>query len=161
MTANPILFDVAYFRATFPAFAATPPTNGTLQGYWDLATVYISDENSGCFMLQGKQRVLALNQMTAHLAQLYAVVASADNPQAAQIAMDERAQIDKVSVSVTPPPNKTQFDWWLGLTPYGQMLLALLQGVTAGGFYVSSGGVPERSAFRKAGGIFGPGPWPR
>lgn len=154
-TVTPIPFDIAYFRATFPAFAATPPTDGTLQGYWDLATVYIDDRDYSCWMLTGKVCVLALNQMTAHLAQLYAVVAAADTPQAAQIAMDERAQIDKVSVSVTPPPNKTQFDWWLGLTPYGQMLLALLQGVTAGGFFVPSRGVPERVAFRKAGGGFG------
>lgn len=158
MTAQPIPFDVTYFRTTFPAFAATPPTDATLLGYWDLATVYVNDRDNSCWMLEGKQRVLALNQMTAHLAQLYAVVAAADVPAQAQIGLDERAQIDKVSVSVTPPPVKTQFDWWLSLTPYGQMLLALLQGVTAGGIYIGLG-VPERSAFRKAGGVFGS--WPR
>lgn len=154
MTAGLIEFDATYFRANFPAFAnvTTYPT-ATLQNYWDQATVYIADRSYRCDMLAGRQRVLALNQLTAHIAQLNVLVLTADEPAAAQIAMDQSATIDKVSVTVTPPPNLTQWAWWLGLTPYGAALLALLQAVTVGGFYVG-GGVPERSAFRKAGGVF-------
>lgn len=156
-----IEFDATYFRLNFPAFAnVTTYTTAVLQRYWDQATVYISDRDYACYMLAGRQRVLALNQLTAHIAQLYVLVADADDPATAQIGLDQSATIDKVSVTVTPPPVTTQFAWWLSLTPYGQMLLALLQGVTAGGFYVGAG-VPERSAFRKAGGVFAVGPWPR
>lgn len=158
MTVGVIEFDVDAFRAMFPAFAPDPPTDGTLSGYWTVATVYIDDRDYNCWMLKGAQRALALNQMTAHIAQLYSLIAAADVPAQAQIGLDQSATIDKVSVTVTPPPIKTgdQFAWWLSLTPYGQMLLALLQAVTVGGFYTPGSVVPERSAFRKAGGLFYP-----
>lgn len=151
-----ITFDPAAFRLQFPAFAANPPnTDAVLQGYFDLATVYISDQDGNCFMLTGKARVAALNFMTAHLAALFAMITAAGSGSStATIGMEQSATIDKVSVSMTPPPSKTQFQWWLGLTPYGQMLLALLQGAVAGGLYVPGGRFSERAAFRKAGGSF-------
>jgi hypothetical protein len=57
-----------------------------------------------------------------------------------------------VSVSLQAPPAKDAFSWWLATTPYGAQLRALLLARSAGGFYV--GGLPERAAFRKVGGIF-------
>lgn len=60
--------------------------------------------------------------------------------------------IDKITVTATPPIFKNQFQYWLGLTPYGKELLALLQMKSAGGMYY--GGSPERSAFRKLDGKF-------
>jgi hypothetical protein len=63
------------------------------------------------------------------------------------------ASVDKVSVTLTPPPVKSQWQWWMSLTPRGAQLLALLKSKAAGGLYV--GGLPaERAAFRKAGGVF-------
>ncbi|MNJ79317.1 hypothetical protein D3C77_772930 [compost metagenome] len=44
------------------------------------------------------------------------------------------------------------WSYWLGMTPYGMQLMALLKVCTGGGLYV--GGLPERAAFRSVGGIF-------
>ena len=155
--AGPITFDVAAFRLMFPEFAATPPNDATLTLNWATATVYISDRDYGCAMLNGKARVLALNQLTAHITKLAALIAAGETP-----AVESAATIDKVSVTVAPPPVKNQFSWWLLTTAYGAALLALLQGKTAGGFYTGGGAAPERGGFRTAGGVFGGGgAWPR
>lgn len=124
-------FNVATFRAQFPAFASdtTYPTP-LLQGYWDMAIEYISDVNYG--YLRDGSRALALNLMTAHLAALFTLINAGETP--GQI---QGATVDKVSVTLTPPPNKNQFDWWLGLTSYGAQLLALLQMKSVGGFYIT------------------------
>lgn len=142
---NPAVFtfDAAKFKAAFPAFAAVD--NNTLQGYWDSATCYVSPANYG--WLSGDCRLRALNLMTAHLAKLAEIIATGQLP-----GLEQSATIDKISVTMTPPPLKNQFHWWLSLTPYGQQLLALLMARSAGGFYI--GGLPERSAFRKVGGLY-------
>ena len=46
------------------------------------------------------------------------------------------ASVDKVSVTLTPPPFKDQFDYWLNLTPFGSELLFLLSTVTGVGWYI-------------------------
>lgn len=139
-------FDVTQFRDAFPAFAdENLYPDSTLQMYWDTATCYISNEDYGC--LSGDCRRQAINLMTAHLSTISTMIQSGDTPGQVQ-----SASVDKVSVSLTPPPNKDQYDWWLGLTPYGAQLLALLASKIAGGFYI--GGRPEKSAFRKVGGNF-------
>ncbi len=141
-----IEFDVTQFRTAFPEFAddAKYP-DATLQVYWDTATCYVSDEDYGC--LSGDCRRLALNLMTAHLCKISEMAQAGDTP--GQVTS---ATIDKVSVSTTPPPNKSQWSWWLNTTPYGQQLEALLATNAVGGMYI--GGLPEKSAFRKVGGIF-------
>jgi len=150
MTTSPILtFDVTEFRLLFPTFAnpAVFP-DVTLQMYWDTATCFISDwANFGS--LQGKCRQLALNYMTAHLAALSVVIAGGQVP-----GLVQSATIDKVTVSLTPPPVPNQWKWWLNLTPYGQALLTLLSVRSAGGFYY--GGVPELAAYRRVAGVFIP-----
>lgn len=144
--ADTITFDVSLFRSQFPAFAnETSYPDATLQGYWDAGTCYISDQDYGA--LSGDCRTRALNLMTAHLTALSDKIASGENP-----SFEQSASIDKVSVTLTPPPIKSQFQWWLSITPYGSQLFALLQVKAVGGFYV--GGLPENSAFRKVGGVY-------
>lgn len=138
-----LTFDVVAFRAQFPAFAASPPTDATLQMYWDTATNFVSNLNYGCLINSGRQ--LAINLMTAHLYSLSVIIAAGQQP--GQV---NSATIDKVSVSLTMPPNANQFQWWLNLTPYGSELLALLSVSSVGGFYY--GGMPETSGLRRFGG---------
>jgi hypothetical protein len=144
-------FDVAAFRAAYPAFAdptAYPTT--TLQAYWDTATLYIDSNDYPCAMLQGQARNKALNLMTAHLTFLSNVIAKGNYSQVPGLI--QSATIDKITVSLTPPPQVNQWQWWLNQTPYGQQLLALLQVNSVGGIYV--GGLPEGRGFRKVYGIF-------
>lgn len=141
-----IEFDVTAFRDMFPAFAsASAYPTARLQINWTMATSYISDVDYG--WIQGARRTLALNLMTAHLTALGAQLASGQTP-----GMMQSSTIDKISITMTPPPVPDQFQFWLGLTGYGQQLLALLQANSAGGIYV--GGRCEIGAFRKAFGRF-------
>lgn len=143
--ANIITFDEAAFREQCPEFANdTTYPDTTLLGYWDVAINYISDVSYG--YLRDNARRVALNYMVAHLLKLEALIASNQVP--GQI---QGSGIDKINVTLTPPPNKNQFHWWLGTTAYGQLLLALLGVKSVGGFYI--GGKPELAAFRKVGGL--------
>lgn len=141
-----LTFDVAAFRAQFPAFAsaATYP-DLTLQGYWDAAICYVSDVNTGRLMDDCRQR--AINMMTAHLTALADIIASGKT-----VGYAQSATVDKVSVTMTPPPVRSQWQWWLNLTPYGMQLSALLFARSMGGLYI--GGSNETGAFRKAYGAF-------
>lgn len=148
MTTSPITFDVAAFRLQFPEFSNdTTYPDVLLQMYFASATTFICASYSSCEYLRDNARQNALYLLTAHLAKLGALIAAGEVPQ-----QMKSAGIDKVNVSIEPPPNKTQFQWWLGLTGYGQQLLALLMVKGVGGFY--AGGLPERAAFRKVGGIY-------
>lgn len=138
-----IQFDKASFRIKFPAFTGHP--DDRLDLYWDVATGYISSDDYG--LLNGKARAHALDLMTAHLVTLADMVSAGESP-----GIETAATVDKVSVTMTPPPVKSQFQYWLNLTGYGKELLALLQSKAVGGLYI--GGIPERSAFRKAYGVF-------
>ncbi len=147
-TPCPIIFTFSYtlFIAAYPKFS--DPVcfpEPVLQMYWDTATDYISDVNYG--WLNGNSRLLALNLMTAHIAYLFTVVDDNQVPYLMQT-----ATIDKVTIGLTPPPLKNQFQWWLSTSAYGQMLLSLLSIHSIGGFFI--GGLPERSAFRCVAGIF-------
>lgn len=139
-----ILFDPTEFRLAFPAFAneTTFPTP-TLQRYWDMAICYV-DDNGSYGWLQGDCRRLAINLMTAHLLAISVLIAAGQTP-----GLVQSSTIDKISVSLTPPPLKNQWQWWLSTTPYGAELLALLQTRSVGGWYI--GGRPELSAFRRVG----------
>ena len=142
------VFDPAAFRVQCPEFADPliyPDVK--LQVYWDLATTYI-EPNDGC-LISGSRLQVALNWMTAHLAKLALIIDK--NPKKVP-GLVQSATIDKVSVSLTPPPLKSQFQWWLSLTPYGQDLFALIQRTTAGGYYF--GGLPEGKKIKKVGGVF-------
>lgn len=147
---NPVLltFDVASFRLQFPAFADPVVfPDARLQMYWDMATAYVSDVGNYGW-LQGTQRQLVLNMMTAHLTALSVIVAAGEVP-----GVVTSATIDKITVTLQAPPEPNQWQWWLNQTPYGQQMLALLKVLSAGGFYI--GGSPQRAAFRNVGGFFG------
>lgn len=144
-----IVFDPVAFRAQFKAFDnAACYTPLVLQGYFDLALSFISTEDNCCYMLTGAKRATALNLLTAHVADLFRQPGEGQTP-----GVMTSATIDKVSVTVKPPPDQSQFQAWLSTSPYGQMLNALLQVASVGGIYV--GGIPERNGFRRAYGGFG------
>jgi hypothetical protein len=137
-------FDIAAFRVSFPAFAsdvAYPDALITAQSTIGLA--YIDENSDYC----GNFTVV-WQLVTSHLLQLNAQIA-AGGATTGQVAS---ATVGSVSVSVTAPKNADEFAYWLGTTPYGLQLLALLRRCSAGGFYI--GGRPERAAFRSVGGTF-------
>lgn len=139
------IFDIPAFRVSFPAFAdPTIYPDDMLQRYWDMTICYINDVDYG--WLCGNARYLALTLMTAHLLTLAGLTADGQTP-----GLVQTATIDKVSVSLTPPPLKNQWQWWLSITPYGQQLFALLQVHAVGGLYIE-GGAP-RAGFRQGGGF--------
>lgn len=141
-----IEFNVAAFRELFPEFSnQTEYPTARLTINWTMGTAYVSDRDYG--WVQGAKRVLALNLMAAHLTAIGDLQAAGETP-----GMETSATIDRISVSTTPPPLPNQWQWWLGLTSYGQQFLALMQANSAGGIYL--GGSPELSAFRKVYGRF-------
>lgn len=126
-----IVFDVELFRASFPAFANKQQyPDEVIAGYWDVAAMYISTSNYG--YLQGDARARALNLMAAHLAKLSDMINAGQTP-----GLVQGSTIDKISVTLTPPPAPDQFTWWLNLTGYGAQLAALLAIKAVGGFYVT------------------------
>jgi len=126
-----IVFDVDLFRASFPAFANKQQyPDEVIAGYWDVAAMYISTSNYG--YLQGDARARALNLMAAHLAKLSDMINAGQTP-----GLVQGSTIDKISVTLTPPPAPDQFTWWLNLTGYGAQLAALLAVKAVGGFYVT------------------------
>lgn len=142
-----VVLNIEDFRKDFPAFDDEGRyDNARLQAYFSAASSYVSPEDYGS--LTGTSRTRAVYLMMAHLMD-YAAQA-ADGGSAPQQVTS--SSIDKVSVTVQPAPAKSQWQYWLSLTPYGMELWALLSQAAAGGFYI--GGFPERSAIRKVGGIF-------
>lgn len=136
------VFDIAAFRAAFPAFASSVIyPDATITAVSDAALCFLSEHSCSC-------ETAAWQLATAHLMSLRTQAASGQ----ASGGMVTSAAIDKVSVTITPPPATDGYSYWLSLSPYGLELLALLSKCSAGGFYV--GGLPERAAFRSVGGIF-------
>ena len=140
MLPSPLVFNISDFRASFPQFGNPNSfSDVVLNRYWDWATYYVSNIN--CGYLRDNARQLALNLMTAHIAQIQVIGAAGEVP-----GIVTEAAVDKVDVKLEPPPLPNQWQWWLNTTIYGQQLLALLQVKSAGGnFY---GGQPVLSAFR-------------
>lgn len=141
-----ISFDVTTFRTLFPAYAdpvAFP--DAKLAANFDLATGYVSPDTYGD--MPTPARTQALNLMTAHLTALSVIIAAGGVP-----GVEQSSTVGDVSVTMVPPPVRSQWAWWLNTTPYGAQMVALLDAQSVGGFYV--GGMPERSAFRKAYGVF-------
>lgn len=139
--------DLASFRAMFPAFSnVTTYPDATIQMWWTMGNQYIYSYDN-C-LISGDVLQLALNLMTAHLAQSFTMIGNGQT-----VAVVTGATEGSVSVSMMPPPAKTGWQWWLLTTPYGAQLWALLQTLTVGGFTI--GGAPERSGFRRVYGVFG------
>jgi hypothetical protein len=135
-------FDIAAFRAAFPAFASEVLyPDATIQAAADQAACLLSSNGCGCETLQ-------LQLMVAHLLTLGAREQAGSGATGPVVS----ATIDKVSVTLAAPPGKDPFTFWLYLTPYGSQLAAMLSRCAAGGLYI--GGAPERAAFRSVGGLF-------
>lgn len=125
-----ITLTVSDFRTDFPEFADEERyTDSSLQSFITQAMCYIHNVNYG--PLQGNCRKLGIELMVAHLQTLQEKIQSGVNS-TNQIGS---TSIDSVSVSLIPPPNKSQFDYWLGLTPYGQRYLMLLMAHAPAGLY--------------------------
>lgn len=140
-----IYYDGVAFRALFPLYKdinAFP--DPALQIYWNTATAYISNQTCGWNVnaLKPAQQVLALNLMTAHLLFLGQQINAGQTT-----GLVQGATIDKVTVTLTPPPEVNQWQWWLNQSPYGQQLLAILQIGSVGGFFF--GGFPTAGTLRR------------
>lgn len=140
-----VLLDIPLFRAQFCAFkdqGLYPDSCITVN--WDMATCYFQDNNP-CFTDSCTR--LILNSLTAHLLELNNIITSGES-----VGVVTSATIDKVTVTLAPPPGEDQWDRRLSSTPYGAQAQALMQGQGAGGYMVY--GTPNNSAFRKLGGVF-------
>lgn len=138
--APPFSFNAVTFREAYPAFCSvTDFPTAKLQMYWDTATNFVANCNYG--WMKGSPRELAINLMTAHIAKLGSLIASGQTP-----GIVTASSIDKISVTLEPPPIQNKFDYWASLTPYGQELLALLGVWSVGGWGV--GGSFTRAGLR-------------
>ena len=142
-----IIFDIAAFRALFPAFAdATKYPDATLQAFWDTGARFITNQYGGDWCgnqgLTLAQQTLALQYMAAHIVATMTAATAGDTP-----GFVTSASIDKVSVTNLAPPNPDQWSFWLNGTPYGTALLALLDVNSVGGFFY--GAFPVAAAFRR------------
>lgn len=128
---TPVYTDQA-FRDQFPQFENTtifPPAQ--LEGWWNMGTAYINIDNNYPWNFKTGQLQLAIDLMCAHLAASFTMI-NAGIPTVVVTGTTEGS----VSVSLTPPPTKTAFDWWLATTPYGSQLRALLRIVANVGLFV-------------------------
>jgi len=142
-------YNDANFRLQFPAFENTTDfPEVQLESWWTMGTAYINVLNNFPWDFNSKQLQLALDLMCAHLAQSFTMI-NAGIPTVVVQGTSEGT----VNVSMTPPPVKTAFGWWLATTPYGGQLRALLRAVANVGLFV--GGSNENLGFRRAGGFFG------
>jgi hypothetical protein len=145
------------FRALFTVFSSeTEYPEATLAAYWAVASDFISTYDSCFNNLNGNSLQLALDSLCAHITVLFTVdqdnVNEGEDP-GQPGSIETSASVGSVSVSSLPPPvGNDQWRYWLNQTRYGQQLLALLAVKAVGGVYV--GGLPERTGFRKAGGVF-------
>lgn len=147
-----VIFDPTLFRQQYPLFAnMTTYPDATLQMNFDLATCYISPVICGNL---GLCRENALYMMTAHITGLNDVINGRGTQ--AQTFILQGATIDKIQIQATPQPGLNGYNYWLGQTPWGQQLRALLTVRSTAGYYL--GGAPERSAIRSVSG-FGGGPY--
>jgi hypothetical protein len=139
------MFSLSGFRNTYPAFRNVEQFSDIMiNSHYFNAQLYMSESYGG---LEGDLLDFALQLLTAHLLYSFDLIAKGQSN-----ALVNSATIDAVTVSLTPPPAKSGWEWWLSTTPYGLQLWSLLQLQSAGGWVI--GGYAENKAFRKAGGVF-------
>ena len=104
-------FNVVTFRLLYPAFAnANAFPTDALQQFWYNALSYIEPFDTP--NLWGYRRQQAINLMTAHLVALSVLIATGQTP-----GYVTAGTVDKISVTLDPPPKPDQWQWWLDLTP--------------------------------------------
>ena len=112
-------YTAQVFISQFPEFENAD----NIDLYINRALLYISPWSAFC--KDRKQYVVFL--LAAHLLALQNNINNGENTGGLQTG----ASIDKVSVSVAPPPFSDGFEYWLNQTAYGQALLAFLDMVAA------------------------------
>jgi hypothetical protein len=103
------------FIAQFPEFAQTD----NIELMIGRALNYIRPYSCFC----GDERVYIIFLLTAHLLSQQNAIAQGDSTGGIQTG----ASIDRVSVSIAPPPFSNGWEYWLNQSKYGQELLALFQ----------------------------------
>lgn len=120
-------------RTRIPAFADPEKyPDELLQTMLDTAICYVSDYN--CGPLRNNCRVQAICLMAAHLLTLRERMAQGGGN--GTVGAVASSSVGNVSVSMVPPPNKDQYDYWMNLTDYGAELLRLLAIFATGGLYI-------------------------
>lgn len=149
-------FDPVKFRTMFPEFAdETKFPDAMLEMYWDVATAFVSTAGCPCGSISGKQRQAILNMMTAHLLALSSQAEGVGTGGSGAVSAggyEVSSSIGEISVSRMAPPATDGWKFWLAQTPYGQQIWALTSLLSVGGLAI--GGLPERTGFRKIGGVF-------
>ena len=136
-------FDVAAFRSAFTQFfdpGVYPDT--AINGWVSVAA------NSAMGNWFANASLTEQQLLVAHIGVKFTDAANGDSSSGAVTSASEGS----VSASFTPPPVKTALEYWLSSTSYGVQLWALLKIAGAAGQVI--GGLPERSAFRKVGGVW-------
>lgn len=141
--------DLAEFRLHFPQFSDVDMfPDAVVEWVWSQSGGYLS---KGPF-LRGAAFCQAWELMTAHLLTLWDQQRAAAAGGGSVGGVVTGATVDKVAVSLAAPPTRTGLQFWLAQTGPGMALWALLRANFGPGLYV--GGLPERAAIRKVGGIF-------
>jgi hypothetical protein len=137
--------NIVSFRVNFPLYENPAIYSDVLlNAQYEIGKCYIADND--CTMA-ATCREYALQSMLAHLLYIRDQVNAGNN-----IGVITSANEGDVSVSLATPLVEDEWHYWFNSSPFGRELIALLGGQAVGGFY--AGGVNERMAFRKAGGIF-------
>lgn len=141
--------DISAFRLRFPYFAnPVKYPDDSITAASEMAGCFIDIANSW-YRCQ-ECRDLMEQLITAHI--LY-LMGTATTPGQTNVGVVTSASIGSVSVGLTVnTASKGSFTTWLGKSPWGEMLLAMLGRLAVGPIYI--GGSPERRAFRKFGGRF-------
>ena len=135
------------FRKMFSEFELEGKyPNEVLEIWFGIASGHLPKSRS----FSEKSYNYALMLMVAHLISLNEKSASESSGGNSGIVTS--ASEGSVSVSFSAPPTQNGWEFWLSSTPYGLQLWALLQQMSSGGRYI--GGLPERSAERKVGGVY-------
>jgi hypothetical protein len=108
------IFDVASFRAAYPAFATNPP-DATLQMYFALAgEVWLRNDGTGPVRTVALQTAL-MNMLVAHLTQLF----SGPDGNDPSGLVGRIASATEGSVTVSTEYQSTMNSAWFDQTPYG------------------------------------------
>ncbi len=126
-----VTVTIQEFRVLYPEFSdLSKYPDIVLEDTLDLATCYVSVRNYG--VLHDKCRKRAIYLMMAHLQTIKNMLAKGKT----QVTVTSAASIDKVSVTLSMPPNQSQAAWWFNITTYGSLLWTLLGLKASPGFYV-------------------------
>lgn len=136
-----VVLNIADFRTEYPKFSdEIKYPDVIINSNFDTATIFIANHTNCILDIKKLTKVLYL--LTAHLLQLE-TDDNAGNP----AGVITSASIDKISVTIAEPKNKTEFSYFLNRTTYGQQLAALFRILSMGGIIVN--GSPEILAYNR------------